>query len=138
LSSHSNSDSLFSLILVENDGAAFNLFSGYGYWLIFFAGAIILWIIIYLLSYKLFIKESFLVKLSFFSAGILGNAIERCIYGHVVDFIKINLFDFPVFNLYDIMITIGAITIAFVIANDKLQEYQDIKDAEEDDLYRKL
>lgn len=84
---------------------------------------------------KLYVSENFLMMLSVFSAGIAGNAVERYTLGYVEDFIKINLFNFPVFNINDIMITVGAVTIALVVINDKRREIQENKDAEEDLIY---
>lgn len=130
-----NTDAFFSLVLVKNNGAAFNLFAGFQDWLVIFAVVIILAIIIYLLSNKLYISENFLMMLSLFTAGIAGNAIERFTLGYVEDFIKINLFNFPVFNLNDIMITVAAVVIALSIVNDKRREIQENKDAEDDLIY---
>ena len=41
--------------------------------------------------------------------GALGNFIDRIIYGYVIDYIDINLFgwNYPVFNIADMMIVIG-------------------------------
>ena len=40
-------------------------------------------------------------------AGTLGNLIDRLVYGWVRDFINIGLFNFPIFNLADMMLSIG-------------------------------
>ncbi|MFA6256317.1 MAG: signal peptidase II [Candidatus Absconditabacterales bacterium] len=40
-------------------------------------------------------------------AGTAGNLIDRFIYGGVRDFINIGLFDFPIFNFADIMLSVG-------------------------------
>jgi signal peptidase II len=42
-------------------------------------------------------------------AGALGNLIDRCLYGHVVDFIDFHIrsWHFPAFNFADTLITIG-------------------------------
>ncbi|MDO5305641.1 MAG: signal peptidase II [bacterium] len=130
-----DTNSFFSLVLVKNNGAAFNLFAGFQDWLVIFAIAIILAITVYLSMKKLYLSENFLMMLSLFSAGIAGNAIERYTLGYVEDFIKINLFNFPVFNLNDIMITVGAVTIALAVINDKRREIQENKDAEDDLIY---
>ena len=47
--------------------------------------------------------------------GGFGNLIDRIFRGHVIDFININLFNFPVFNMADIYITVGAIILLIVI-----------------------
>lgn len=40
-------------------------------------------------------------------AGTLGNLIDRLVYWWVRDFINIGLFNFPIFNLADMMLSIG-------------------------------
>lgn len=42
--------------------------------------------------------------------GALGNVIDRVLYGHVIDFIRVHWQDayFPAFNVADSAITIGA------------------------------
>jgi signal peptidase II len=53
--------------------------------------------------------------------GALGNAIDRALWGHVVDFIRVHYgsWYFPAFNVADSAITVGA---ALVIL-DNLIEY---------------
>jgi signal peptidase II len=40
-------------------------------------------------------------------AGTLGNFIDRLIYWGVRDFINIGFFNFPIFNIADILLTLG-------------------------------
>jgi signal peptidase II len=42
-------------------------------------------------------------------AGTLGNMIDRIIYGGVRDFINIGMLDFPIFNIADVLLTIGVL-----------------------------
>ena len=51
--------------------------------------------------------------------GILGNLIDRVIFGYVIDFIgfEIGSYEFPIFNIADIAIVIGAVFI--IIGSDK-------------------
>lgn len=133
-----DTNSPVSLVYVKNNGAAFNMLAGHTDLLIVFAGIIILFCMLYVFTYKLYISDRFLLLLSAFCAGIFGNAYERYVYNYVTDFIKINFLNFPVFNLFDILITLGALLIATVIIVDKHREFQENKDAEEDYLYRKF
>lgn len=109
----------FSILPVINKGAAFGIFNNNAYIL----GALGVFVIIGAAFYvykKLESKDKMLILLfSCFSAGVLGNTTERFLNGFVNDFIKINLFNFPVFNIFDILIT-GSIFlyIAFCIKKE--------------------
>ena len=60
------------------------------------------------------IKNHKLSSLEIFSyslliGGIIGNLIDRIVRGYVIDFISIKLgnYNFPIFNVADILIVIG-------------------------------
>ena len=53
-------------------------------------------------------------------AGAAGNAIDRIRLGYVVDYINLKFMNFPVFNIADIAITVGAaLLVLYVILFDK-------------------
>ena len=54
-------------------------------------------------------------SLSMLAAGALGNAIDRIFRGYVVDFISLAFVDFPVFNIADMAITVGAVLIIIYV-----------------------
>ena len=97
---------LFKLDFVKNYGAAFNIFSGSRLFLslisIFFSI-----ILIYLIFRKNTYKSIDLYSYSFILGGTIGNGIDRLYRGFVVDFINLNIINFPVFNIADISINIG-------------------------------
>tara|TARA_B100001121_G_C18398453_1_gene484242 strand:- start:65 stop:520 length:456 start_codon:yes stop_codon:yes gene_type:complete len=98
---------LFKIDFVYNYGAAFNIFSGSRLFLSFIS--IISSII---LSYFIFISDNKLINkygLSFILAGSIGNGIDRIFNGYVIDFIRIKVIDFPVFNIADIAINMGVL-----------------------------
>ena len=69
---------------------------------------------------RLFIKR----KINRFTAALLiagtaGNLIDRFVWWGVRDFININIFNFPIFNLADIMLCIGALLRIFVVMLEK-------------------
>ena len=105
---------LFKLDLVKNYGAAFNILSGSRIFLslisIFFS---------ILLIYLIFRKNTFnsldLYSYSFILGGTIGNGIDRIYKGFVVDFINLNIINFPVFNIADISINIGFIFLLYNI-----------------------
>ena len=103
---------IFSVNYVRNYGAAFNIFEGNR---IFLSSISILSSII--LIYFIFLKERLnpvdRYGLSLILAGSLGNGIDRVIKGYVIDFINLNIYDFPIFNIADIAINIGCIILIF-------------------------
>ena len=54
-----------------------------------------------------------------------GNMLDRIMYGHVADIIFFSKFDFPVFNLSDIWISVGVLgTILIVIFKLKEKDFE--------------
>ena len=49
--------------------------------------------------------------------GIIGNLIDRMLYGYVIDFLDFKIFNFnyPVFNIADIGIVIGILLLIIAI-----------------------
>ena len=100
---------IITIDYVRNYGAAFNIFSGSRLFLSFIS--IISTIF---LSYFIFINENKLINkygLSLILAGSIGNGIDRIFNGYVIDFIKVKLIYFPVFNVADVVINIGALVL---------------------------
>ena len=105
---------LFKLDFVKNYGAAFNIFSGSRIFLslisIFFSI-----LLIYLIFRKNTLNSFDLYSYSFILGGTIGNGIDRIYKGFVVDFINLNIINFPVFNIADISINIGFIILLYNI-----------------------
>ncbi|MBQ6031153.1 MAG: signal peptidase II, partial [Oscillospiraceae bacterium] len=47
--------------------------------------------------------------------GALGNAIDRLLYGSVIDMIEPEFIDFAVFNVADSFITCGAVVLVIFL-----------------------
>ena len=105
---------LFKLDFVKNYGAAFNVFSGSRVFLslisIFFSI-----LLIYLIFRKNTLNSIDLYSYSFILGGTIGNGIDRIYKGFVIDFINLNIINFPVFNIADISINIGFIFLLYNI-----------------------
>jgi len=103
---------LFKLDFVKNYGAAFNILSGSR---IFLSLISILFsiLIIYLILRKNTLNLFDLYSYSFILGGTIGNGIDRIYRGFVVDFINLNVINFPVFNIADISINICFIFFSF-------------------------
>ena len=105
---------LFRLDFVKNYGAAFNIFSGSRIFLSFIS-IIFSILIIYLIFRKNNLKLIDFYSYSFILGGTIGNGMDRILKGFVIDFINLNVINFPVFNIADISINIGFILLLFSI-----------------------
>ena len=114
---------VFSIIHLNNSGSAFSLFQNQAKILAVFGIIAVLIIFFHVLKNITFNDKHTLLSLTLFSAGTIGNVIERLQFGYVIDYIKLNFIDFPVFNSYDIMICLGIILyIIFVLFENKKAE----------------
>lgn len=100
-------DGFLGFMYVQNEGAAFSIMSGkLGLLSIvsiaFCIGAIVYWVI------KKPTNKLLCTALMLMVSGAAGNAVDRVLYGYVVDFIATEFISFPVFNIADIAITVGA------------------------------
>ena len=100
---------VLGLTYVQNTGAAFSSFEGMQ-WLF----AVIFLIFTGLILWEYFKKPQPLTRLERWCiaaiyGGGLGNMIDRLRYGYVVDMIKTEFMEFPVFNVADCFITCGCI-----------------------------
>ena len=103
---------LFKLDFVKNYGAAFNIFSGSRIFLSFIS-IIFSILLIYLIFRKNNLSSIALYSYSFILGGTIGNGIDRIFKGFVIDFINLNIINFPVFNIADISINIGFILLLY-------------------------
>ena len=107
---------VFHLTLVHNTGAAFGLFAGKA---VFFILISVTAIILILVALKKTAGGSALLKvgLAMILGGAIGNLIDRVRLGFVVDFLDFRIW--PVFNLADTTITLGAGLLAVYIFRRK-------------------
>ncbi len=101
---------------VHNQGAAFSIMYGERIMLILIS-IVFLGLIIY------YIKKhnKYNIEFIFVVGGLIGNLIDRIIFGYVIDYIGVSIFkyNFPIFNIADSFIVIGALI--FVLRKDKKQ-----------------
>lgn len=127
---------IISLVNVHNDGAAFSFLSGSGariYFIIIcgvFTVGVIIALATNLISGPIGRWSAVMVV-----AGGLSNCIDRILYGYVQDMFKVELFDFAVFNVADIFITVFCfVFILYVLfGGEKKPEYDDEDDQYDED-----
>ena len=103
-------DGVFKLHYLENTGAAFGMFQDKIIYfvimtLIVMAG--ILFVYWKMPETKRYMPMKYTVILIL--AGALGNFIDRVRLNYVIDFLYFELIDFPIFNVADCYVTVGAI-----------------------------
>lgn len=115
----------FSLYYIENTGAAFSLFSGATIILIVLSVLVLAFLHFYVLSDEVMTKWK-KVGLGIVIGGIIGNLIDRILYGAVIDYLSFNFFgyDFPIFNIADIGITIGFLILVIDIFRGDNNEFR--------------
>ena len=102
--------SFLSMTPVWNSGISFGFFQDSGeigrYGFTIFALIVSVWLIFSSFKMPRYSSMGFI----FIASGAIGNAIDRIIYGAVVDFIDFHIEDlhWPAFNLADTVIFIGA------------------------------
>ena len=99
----------FRITYTCNDGAAFSILKGKRVFFIIMTIVVVFLIVYYFLKNKVYWVEKY--SLLLIISGAVGNLIDRIMYGYVIDFLDFIIFgyDFPVFNIADSFITIGAI-----------------------------
>ncbi|HOP75577.1 MAG TPA: signal peptidase II [Bacillota bacterium] len=113
-----------SLTYVKNYGAAFGMLESQTILLSAVAGAVFLLAWFYRRQLRQYPKM-LQMGIAFTLGGALGNFIDRIRLGYVIDYIDLHFW--PVFNIADIMITVGAfwIVIGYLLANREHNKVHD-------------
>lgn len=112
-------DGVFKFSCIKNTGISFGLLSGYRIIIILLTILIIGYLLYEFIKYnksKLFLVSSIMII-----GGALGNLIDRIFRGYVVDFISFTIFnkEMAIFNIADILITIGIVLYVIDLIGDK-------------------
>jgi signal peptidase II len=94
----------FSLNYVVNSGAAWGIFSGHA-GLLFALRTLIIFALVFFVPKR--------APLWLIVTGAVGNAIDYCLYGYVIDFFHFTFwgYSFPIFNVADSCITVGVLSL---------------------------
>ena len=113
---------LFNLVKVKNEGAGFGIFQGKTIGLTVITFIVVIAICVYLF-FALKETEWLRISLVFITAGGIGNIVDRIAFGYVRDFIQFSFWDsFPVFNVADSFVTVGAFMLVVVLIVMLVQE----------------
>lgn len=108
-------DKFLYITKVYNDGVSFSLFTGKRFVIIICSLLILIFLIFYMKKFKSCKRN--IIAFSLIYGGLLGNLIDRIIYGYVIDFIDFYIFNYnyPIFNIADACICIGVFILLYSI-----------------------
>lgn len=112
-------EDIFHLTYVLNPGAAFGILENQRWFFITICVAILLGVAIF---YKSIRRECAMFRygLGLLLGGAVGNLIDRIQNGLVVDFLDFRIW--PVFNIADIAICVGAVMLVVSLLNESWQD----------------
>ncbi len=120
---------LFNIHYTTNGGAAWSILDGKT-WLLVAISLTIVVICIYMLAKKTYGSKLMFWAVSVVLAGGVGNLIDRIFRGgRVIDFIEFGFIDFPIFNIADIAVCVGAGLIVLYFITDTVREARSNKAA---------
>ena len=105
---------VFHLTYAENTGAGFSILEGNRLFLIVIP-IIVAAFLVYMLLSKKVTSRLFSWSLALVLSGAVGNLIDRIFSGYVVDMFNFTLINFPIFNVADIFVTVGAVLLFIYI-----------------------
>ncbi len=107
-------NNFFHITYIHNSGAAFGIMAGKSIFLIGFPALMIIAGIIILVLFKNRLAVTELTAISLIAGGGIGNLIDRCVHGYVIDFIDFKVWN-PVFNIADIAVCTGCGLLIFYL-----------------------
>lgn len=122
-------DGIFNLTYIHNSGAAFGILKNQR-WFFLAITAIIIIICVTMLIRRTYKSKWMYWAICTVLGGGVGNMIDRIFRdGKVIDFIEFGFFEFPIFNLADIAVTVGAIMIFLYFLSDMIKDVKGDNDA---------
>ena len=64
-------------------------------------------------------KNWYAFSLTLIISGALGNFIDRIRQGYVVDMFQLDFINFPIFNVADILLSVGFVVLFIAILTEK-------------------
>ncbi|GEK89081.1 signal peptidase II [Alkalibacterium putridalgicola] len=118
--------SFLSFTYHQNTGAAWSMLEGQ---MIFFyiVTLIVIGVIVYYMQTYGRQDKVFAFSLSLILGGAVGNFIDRLFLQYVVDMIRVEFIDFPIFNVADMSLTIGVTLMVIYLFFDEWKEYRQKK-----------
>ena len=108
---------ILSLTHLRNNGAAWSILEGQQ-WFFVLTTVIVLAVAVWFWLKNLS-KNRYAIGLTLIISGALGNFIDRVRQGYVVDMLQLDFINFPIFNVADILLSIGFVVLFIGILLEK-------------------
>ena len=108
---------ILSLTHLRNNGAAWSILEGQQ-WFFVLTTVIVLAVAVWFWLKNLS-KNRYAIGLTLIISGALGNFIDRVRQGYVVDMFQLDFINFPIFNVADILLSIGFVVLFIGILLEK-------------------
>jgi len=110
----------FNITYTKNYGAAFGIFEGKIFLIIIISILLFAYLIYELKKNK--DKKVLVISISLIVGGLLGNLTDRIFLGYVRDFLDFNIlgYNYPIFNLSDTFIVIGAVIFTIELIREEI------------------
>ena len=115
-------EDIFHLTYHGNTGMAFGMLAGNKALLIGLCAVILTLICFVIYKWK---PKKWVEKIAFgmIIGGAIGNVVDRIMYGFVIDFLDFRLINYPIFNLADCFVVVGAIMLCiYIVFFDKKED----------------
>lgn len=117
-------EDVFHFTYAQNDGAAWGILDDHRWVFMVFSTIAIIALSVYLFRFRP--KSRYVqIVIAMIIGGGTGNMIDRTILGYVIDFFDFTLIDFPVFNVADCFITVGAFMLVGYMTWDLIREMRE-------------
>lgn len=118
-------EGVFELHYTENRGVAFSMLQDQRW--VFIPVSIIMTVVLVVMLMRSPMRKNkwFCASIVLVIAGAIGNLIDRMLLGYVIDFLYFSLIDFPIFNVADCFVVVGAILL-FVFVMFGMKEYEEL------------
>lgn len=110
---------VFRFSMRMNTGGPFSILRGHSAWLAAFALAALSVVIYLYLRAARAGDRLMLWALAFVASGAVGNLFDRLAFGFVRDVLDVYCIHYPVFNVADILITIGGVLLVIELLRGK-------------------
>ena len=110
---------VLSWMYLRNTGAAWSILEGQ-MWFFYIVTFVVVIVVVYYLQKYGSQSKLLALSLSFILAGSIGNVIDRLRFGYVVDMIRLEFINFPIFNVADMALSVGVgLMILYVFLDEK-------------------